>query len=339
MEIISSRDIWFTWVPRFANFLYENPLIQGATGTGKTNLAKALHHQSGRSGPFVSITPRDFSSSELMQAELFGSTSGAFTGAIDRWGLVKQAEKGTLFLDELQSIDLDLQGKLITFIESKCYRRVGSPDTHDADVRFIFATNRSIDDLVKEEIIRDDFAYRLEGLKLDLPDLKDRPLDIPPAVAHAMAKAYAERYAHLGEQNFPVGFTELAFERLFSYDWPGNLRQLQYKVATIIDRAIFQGEHIISDNTVANVLNIKKSSNSFSQEELISNASNQLIKLLDSTGTPKNLSSILSQVSNRIRLLSIKMFDGDTKKAAAFTGEDPKVLQIAKTNKEILKDV
>ena len=140
----ASRNVWMRWLPRYARYVNENPLIAGPTGSGKTRLADALHELSGREGPFISITPRDFSSTELVQAELFGAVAGAYTGAVEKWGLVKRADKGTLFIDELQSIDKDLQGKLITFIENKTYRRVGEAESHRADVRFIFATNQDI---------------------------------------------------------------------------------------------------------------------------------------------------------------------------------------------------
>ena len=188
-----SRHIWMRWLPRYAHYVKENPLIVGPTGAGKTRLAEALHVLSGRKGPFISITPRDFSSTELVQAELFGAVSGAYTGAVDKWGLVKKAEAGTLFIDELQSIDFDLQGKLITFIENKIYRRVGDAESHHADVRFVFASNRSLQTLVDEGRLRDDFAYRLERLQLNLPPLHERRLDIAAGTCFALAKVLRER--------------------------------------------------------------------------------------------------------------------------------------------------
>ena len=163
---LSSRELWMRWLPRYASYTNENPIIIGETGTGKTNLAYALHRLSGREGEFVSVTPRDFSSAELVQAELFGAVAGAYTGAVDKWGLVKSAEKGTLFIDELQSIDKDLQGKLITFIENKTYRRVGSAESIEADVRFVFASNKTLYEMMESDILRHDFAYRLERVQL-----------------------------------------------------------------------------------------------------------------------------------------------------------------------------
>ena len=233
----SSRAIWMRWVPRFARYTSESPLIVGPSGSGKTKLAAALHHLSGRKGPFVSMTPRDFSSNELVQAELFGAVPGAYTGAVEKWGLVHKAEKGTLFIDELQSIDRDLQGKLITFVESKSYRRVGEVESHQADVRFVFATNRPLQELVASGALRDDFAYRLERLQIELKPLHERRLDIAAGLCYALAKVARERLTSnpAGRQDVVEGFSAGAYRRLYSAAWPGNLRQLENAVAKLME--------------------------------------------------------------------------------------------------------
>jgi transcriptional regulator with AAA-type ATPase domain len=245
----TSRDLWCRWLPRYASYTNENPLIIGATGTGKTNLAQALHLFSGRPGQFVSITPRDFSSSELVQAELFGAVAGAYTGAVEKWGLVKRAEKGTLFIDELQSIDKELQGKLITFIENKVYRRVGSADTVEADVRFVFASNRSLYDMMESNILRDDFAYRLERVQLELKPLHERRLDIAAALAFALAKVTRQR-PHARSID---GLTSNAYRLLFAQRWPGNLRQLENTVAQLCEVTDINGGSIIDERAVQEV--------------------------------------------------------------------------------------
>jgi DNA-binding NtrC family response regulator len=246
----ASREIWKLWLPRYARYTQENPLIVGPTGSGKTRLANACHVLSGLSGPFISITPRDFSSSELVQAELFGSVTGAFTGAIEKWGLVKKADKGTLFVDELQSIDLELQGKLITFIENKEYRRVGESDRHKANVRFIFASNRPLDALVREGKLRDDFAYRLERLQIPLLPLEQRRLDILAGAAFSVAKILRERNILLEQDQteslLPVeGISLEAYRLLFSSDWPGNLRQIENAIAKCVETCMITNRRII----------------------------------------------------------------------------------------------
>jgi len=244
-----SRELWLRWLPRYARYLNENPLIIGATGTGKTNLALALHILSERPGKFISITPRDFSSSELVQAELFGAVAGAYTGAVEKWGLVKSAEHGTLFIDELQSIDKDLQGKLITFIENKCYRRVGSSESVNADVRFVFASNRSIDQMLADGVLRDDFAYRLERVQLQLLPLCERKLDIVAGAAFALAKIHRQR-----PQPEPiVGLTPSALRALWSHPWPGNLRQLENAVAKLCEHADLSHRTVIDERATQRI--------------------------------------------------------------------------------------
>ena len=257
-----SRNVWMRWLPRYARYVNENPIIVGPTGSGKTRLAAAIHKLSGRTGPFVSITPRDFSSAELVQAELFGAVSGAYTGAVDKWGLVKKAEKGSLFIDELQSIGKDLQGKLITFIENKTYRRVGEAESHHADVRFIFATNRPLQKLVEEGTLRDDFAYRLERLQLGLGSLKERRLDIASGIAFALGKISRERgEAMLSQQEEgPVdphvveGLSPGAYRSLFSAGWPGNLRQLENTIAKLTEIAHIENKRLIESDFTEHTL-------------------------------------------------------------------------------------
>lgn len=316
----STKSLWFKLIPRYAKFQFENPLILGETGSGKTQVAKALHALSGRSGPFVTITPRDFSSSELVQAELFGSTSGAYTGAVDKWGLVKKAEKGTLFIDELQSIDTELQGKLITFIENKSYRRIGSTDVNTADVRFIFATNRDLRELVSEGVLRDDFAWRLEGLKVNLPGLRKRKIDIPAAAAFTLAKINAERY---NDSQFKVlGFTESGYRLLCDHNWPGNLRQLSNIVASMTERSTINQEALISDTTVREVLNLS----------MPVTLSDVLTHAAASTGENSydNWDSLCCEFQRQIRISSLSLCNGNTVEAAKLLGTEPEKLALVK---------
>jgi len=330
-----SRELWMRWLPRYASYTNENPIIIGQTGTGKTNLAYALHILSGRKGQFVSITPRDFSSSELVQAELFGAVAGAYTGAVDKWGLVKSAEKGTLFIDELQSIDKDLQGKLITFIENKAYRRVGSAESTAADVRFVFASNRELYDMMDSDILRHDFAYRLERVQLDLPPLQLRRLDVSAALAHALAKVRRQRPSAL--QIF--GLNQNAYRLLFSHGWPGNLRQLENTVAQLCELADLEGASIITEDMVAAVFEHRSRGLSLTVSDVVSHAAAELSRHA-LRGSAPSVEGSLNKFLELIRSGAIEACGGDLSKAASLIGEDRQLLELlnqaSSTRRELL---
>ncbi len=319
----SSRALWMRWLPRYASYLNENPIIIGQTGTGKTNLAYALHLLSGRKGQFVSITPRDFSSSELVQAELFGAVAGAYTGAVDKWGLVKSAEKGTLFIDELQSIDKDLQGKLITFIENKSYRRVGSAESIDADVRFVFASNRELYDMMESDVLRHDFAYRLERVQLDLLPLSERRLDIAAGLAHALAKVRRQRPQAL----LVYGLTPGAYRLLFSHRWPGNLRQLENTVAQLSEIADLEEQQIISEAMVASIFEQRSRGSASTGADVISQAA-ALVSREALQGENSSLQRSIESLIEHTRLGAVAACGGDITRAAEIVGDDPLLLEL-----------
>lgn len=319
----ASRDLWCRWLPRYASYTNENPLIIGATGTGKTNLAHALHLFSGRPGQFVSITPRDFSSSELVQAELFGAVAGAYTGAVDKWGLVKRAEKGTLFIDELQSIDKELQGKLITFIENKVYRRVGSADTVAADVRFVFASNRSLYDMMESDILRDDFAYRLERVQLELKPLHERRLDIAAALAFALAKVTRQR-----PHARPVhGLTSGAYRLLFSQRWPGNLRQLENTVAQLCEATEIKGSSIIDEFTVNEVFRTRLFRTVTTPPEVIAQAALTVCESAALEGE-RTISGGTARFVDAARSLALEVCGGNWQQAAEFIDDHRELMRL-----------
>ncbi|MBX7145530.1 MAG: sigma 54-interacting transcriptional regulator [Oligoflexia bacterium] len=318
-----SRELWMRWLPRYASYTNENPIIIGRTGTGKTNLAYALHLLSGRPGQFVSITPRDFSSSELVQAELFGAVAGAYTGAVDKWGLVKKAEKGTLFIDELQSIDKELQGKLITFIENKVYRRVGSAESIEADVRFVFASNRKLHDMMESNVLRDDFAYRLERVQLELADLSERRLDITAAVGYALAKIYRQRpHARRIE-----GVTAEAYRLLFCHRWPGNLRQLENNTAQLCERADMHKLRCIDEAIVREILESRLSGAAFSGPEVLAEAAIHLAQriLRESVSGLEQGEQIFAECA---RTSALNSRGGDIEKASQLISDDKRSLEL-----------
>lgn len=329
-----SRELWMRWLPRYASYTNENPIIIGDTGTGKTNLAYALHLLSGREGEFISITPRDFSSSELVQAELFGAVAGAYTGAVDKWGLVKSAERGTLFIDELQSIDKDLQGKLITFIENKTYRRVGSAERIEADVRFVFASNRSLADMMETDILRHDFAYRLERVQLELMALHRRRLDIPAALGYALAKIRRQR-----PQALPAyGLNSNAYRMLFSHNWPGNLRQLENSVAQLCEVADMRGSNIIDEQTVTQVFESRLSGAATTTHEVIARAAHRLSNL----AMQQSLTSLeagIERFVEVVRLTALEASGGNLEQASALIDDSKKSMEILASALEAHREI
>lgn len=318
-----SRELWMRWLPRYASYTNENPIIIGRTGTGKTNLAYALHLLSGRPGQFVSITPRDFSSSELVQAELFGAVAGAYTGAVDKWGLVKKAEKGTLFIDELQSIDKELQGKLITFIENKFYRRVGSAETIEADVRFVFASNMSLYEMMESNVLRHDFAYRLERVQLELADLQSRRLDITSALGYALAKVHRQRPS----TSVVEGVSSGAYRQLFGHSWPGNLRQLENNVAQLCEMADMQGEKLIDEQVAIEVFKSRISGAAATAPEIIADGAIDFAqRALRESVT--SLDDSVTKFVESVRLSALEAKGGDISQASETISDSAQALDL-----------
>jgi formate hydrogenlyase transcriptional activator len=211
-------------------------LIGGETGTGKEQIAVALHaHSKRRGGPFVKLNcvaiPLD-----LLESELFGHEKGAFTGAIaQRIGRFQLADKGTLFLDEVGDIPLALQPKLLRVLQEQEFERLGSTRTHRVDVRLVAATNRDLMGMVKRGEFRSDLYYRLNVFPVLLPPLRERREDIPALVGH-FAELFGYRIGRQIEHIPPSLMSALS-----SYHWPGNIRELQ----NLIERAV-----ILSNNGV-----------------------------------------------------------------------------------------
>jgi len=199
-------------------------LITGETGTGKEQVARALHQRSGRAaGPFIPVDCAAIAES-LMESELFGHAKGAFTGAAGlRHGLFEEASGGTLFLDEIGDVGPRIQSQMLRVLQEGEIRRVGESTAIGVDVRVVTATNKDLSSLVKEGRFREDLLYRLDVVRLNLPPLRNRREDIPALVEH-----FASIHARGGVR--PVIARE-AITRLQQYSWPGNVRQLENVVA------------------------------------------------------------------------------------------------------------
>lgn len=204
-------------------------LIQGETGTGKELVARAIHYNGPRrEGPFVPVNCGAIPEA-LLESELFGHTRGAFTGAVtDKKGLFASADGGTIFLDEVSELPLSLQPKLLRVLQNGEVRRVGDTKPMRVDVRVISATNRNLDNLVKEGKFREDLYYRLNVIPIELPPLRERKEDIPLLAAHFLRLSAAR----VGKRI--TGISEPALEKLSQYSWPGNIRQLE----NVIERAV-----------------------------------------------------------------------------------------------------
>jgi len=201
-------------------------LITGETGTGKEVIAKAIHHNSPRkSHRFVAINCGAIPET-LLEAELFGHERGAFTGAVGmRLGRFEHANKGTIFLDEVGTMSLGLQTKLLRALQERAFERVGGNQTIKVDVRVIAATNSALQEMIKEGSFRADLYFRLNVIPITLPPLRDRREDIPLLVAHFLKKFAPDA---------PPQMSQSAMRSLMAYPWPGNVRQLE----NAIERAV-----------------------------------------------------------------------------------------------------
>ena len=196
--------------------------ISGESGSGKELCAQAVHARSQRSdGPFIAINCAAIPS-DLMESEIFGHVRGAFTGATEtREGAAEAADGGTLFLDEIGEMDLALQSKLLRFVQTGAVQRIGDTRQRNVDVRIVCATNRDPHAEIATGRFREDLFYRLHVLPIRLPALRDRREDILP-----LARSFLQRFAREEARSF-LEIAGCAGEKLLSYDWPGNVRQLE----------------------------------------------------------------------------------------------------------------
>jgi DNA-binding NtrC family response regulator len=207
-------------------------VIDGETGTGKEVVAQAIHSLSPRAKNELVVFDCGAVPPNLIESELFGHEKGSFTGAMmTRQGLFEQADEGTLFLDELGELPIDLQPKLLRALEQREVRRVGSTKANKVDVRIIAATNRNLEEEVRAGRFRQDLFYRLSVVRLHLPSLRDRVDDIPLLVQHFLDTGSYNRMA--GGQKVS-GITRDAVTALQNYPWPGNVREL----VNVIERAV-----------------------------------------------------------------------------------------------------
>jgi len=204
-------------------------MILGQSGTGKEQVARAIHRASPRaSKPFVPVNIAAIPET-LLESELFGHEKGSFTGAIDRHtGFFERANGGTLFIDEIGDMPPQGQVKLLRVLQEGTIERVGGRGLIEVDVRIVAATHRDLDTLIKERIFREDLYYRLNVVRIEIPPLKKRKADIPPLVDH-----FVKRYSALNGKDVK-GLERDALDRMMKHTWPGNVRELENAIESAV---------------------------------------------------------------------------------------------------------
>jgi len=204
-------------------------LLQGESGTGKELVARAIHQTSDRSGfPFIIVNSGSLPA-DLLESHLFGHVKGAFTGAVsNKVGLFEEGDRGTIFFDEISTVSLETQAKLLRVMQDREFMRLGGTKTIKVDVRLIAATNTSLEDLIEQKAFRKDLFYRLNVIKIEIPPLRDRVEDVPLLVKH-----FVDVYSRENRKEIE-GVSEDVMEILEAHDWPGNVRELE----NMIERAV-----------------------------------------------------------------------------------------------------
>ena len=199
-------------------------LVYGETGTGKELLVSAIHNASYRKNkPFVPVNCAALPEA-ILEGILFGSRKGAFTGAENKKGLFEEANGGTIYLDEINSMPVALQAKLLRVLQEKTVMPLGDSKLIEVDVRIIASTNQPVESLIGQQAMREDLLYRLNTISIDIPPLRERPEDVEPLVRHFIAK-YNEEF-----EKSVQGISEEALEFLLGNQWKGNVRELEHAI-------------------------------------------------------------------------------------------------------------
>jgi len=282
-------------------------LVAGESGTGKELIARAVHNNSRRKfGPFIAINSASIPG-ELIEAELFGWEKGAFTGATEkRGGKIEAADGGTLFLDEISELNIDLQAKLLRFLQGKEYSPLGSSKVIKADVRIIGATNQDLGVRVRNGAFREDLYYRFNVIEIKAPPLRTRKEDILSLARHFLkesVKAFELR---------PKDFSKDAEKALAAYDWPGNVRELEnlVKKAAILSReSVIERRDLFSNEY-----------NSISIKEFLEDKLNGFIREMKKLEKPDLYGTVVSEVEKALFSIVLKETKGNQVAAAKILG-------------------
>ena len=279
-------------------------LITGESGSGKEVIADLIHSLSSRAKNRIikincAALPR-----ELIESELFGSKKGSFTGSnSDRQGLFRQAEGGTLFLDEISEMPIETQSKLLRVLQDQEVRPVGDTFSYKTNCRIIAATNRKTDEAIKDGKLREDLFYRISAIAVHLPPLRERRDDIMP-----LANAFLKRFAAQANRTLR-GFTTQAVERLTSFEWPGNVRQLQNEIQRAV--LLSEGPEVnVTDLSISDIKFVPTEGHDTSFTLLEGVERNAIIQMLKETGgnkleTAKRLGIGRQTLYNKIKAYGI----------------------------------
>ena len=307
-----------------------NVLILGESGTGKEVIANAIHYKSHRSKEsFVKVNCSALPK-ELIESQLFGHVKGAFTGAnSDKVGFIGQSNGGSLLLDEIGEMPVDLQPKLLRVLQEKVFYRVGGDKPWAVDFRLICATNRDPLDAVKEGTLREDLYYRINTIEIRIPPLRERTEDIPMLAEHFL-QMYGEKY-----KRDEVRFERSAYDQMLNYSWRGNVRELQNVIEravllsksdkiTTLDIASSKGgpSHPISEESVS--INGSAETSSLSDmnfgREMVERFGDVLVSKLPEPDNDKSNSDLFDSLESGIVLAALKRTKGNKQAAANLLG-------------------
>ncbi|MGA2517132.1 MAG: sigma-54 dependent transcriptional regulator [Thermodesulfobacteriota bacterium] len=307
-------------------------MLRGESGTGKELFARAIYQHSARSSlPFLPVNCAAIPDT-LLESELFGHEKGAFTGATSRRiGKLEQGQGGTIFLDEIGDMSLSTQAKLLRVLQEKSFERLGGMETIKVDIRLIVATNKDLEEAIANGKFREDLYYRLNVVSIMIPPLKERKGDIPELVSYFLKKFNREFKKGI------VGITPPAMEKITSYGWPGNVRQLE----NVLKRAMVlcQGEWILEDQ----LLFEKGWERREAEEELSKkNVEDLLDALFEELSTPPTASpetDMISSLERGLILRALQKTRGNQVQAALLLGINRSTLRGKMERYHIKKDV
>ena len=272
--------------------------LYGETGTGKSLIAKIIHNLSGRKGEFVDINCASIPET-LMESELFGFNKGAFTGAIkDKPGKFELADGGTIFFDEIGEMSYTLQAKLLKVIQERRFERIGGIKSIEVDVRFIFATNKRLEELVKEGKFREDLYYRINVFPIHIPPLRDRKEHILKIASYIADRVFKK----LGREK--KDFSKRSIDILLNYSWPGNIRELE----NVLERSIIMSKGDYVEIEIHSASNGVKPENTNDLKELEKIA---IIDALKKSGGNKSKASRILGISLRTLYNKLKKYNLD----------------------------
>ncbi len=307
-----------------------NILILGESGTGKEVIANAIHYRSSRhSKPFVKVNCSALPK-ELIESQLFGHVKGAFTGAnTDKTGFIGQANGGSLLLDEIAEMPVDLQPKLLRVLQEKVYQPVGSPKTHDADFRLVCSTNRDPFEAIGDGSLREDLYYRINTIEIRIPPLRERMDDVPVLAEHFL-RGFAEKYERTG-----AAFTQNAYDQMLGYHWRGNVRELQKSIERAVllskdgvierldlafadDNGTSLDEAIRSSNGVA--LAQTRSYSMLDDDAFFQNVAELIIERLQSSSATGDGANVFDSIERSVAEAALRRTGGNKQSAANLLG-------------------